>query len=199
MRNYFIDCGTHFGEGLSFFVQHLNIDNNWKIYSFEANPSTYKVFIDQNKKQFDHLDCKFVNKAVNNYDGKIIFNRETPKGYPSEFKMGGGSSIMPISEWNPWGTFTESYDDSVEVDCFDLSSFVNNITDYDKIYMKLDIEGAEFNVLEKMIKEETIKKIKCLWVEFHDTFFNNASPYTNRKHKIINFLQNNDIKLYEWH
>jgi FkbM family methyltransferase len=199
MKKYFLDCGTHFGEGLTFFTKYLSMDDTWKVCSFEANPTTYDYFIKKHKHDFDYLNCSFMNMAIADYDGSVVFNRETPKSHSNEYKMGGASSMMPISEWNPFGTFKEDYNDSVVVKCMDLSAYVEAITNYSKIYIKLDIEGAEFQVLEKMIKDKTIEKIDTLWIEFHDSFFKDKLFYLNRKNNIISYLQNKKINIYEWH
>ena len=195
-KKIFIDCGTHFGEGLDFFIKKLEIDENWEIHSFEANPSTFEAFSDKNK--YNNLQIKFYNLAVSDSDATVIFNRETPKNYPEEFMMGGGSSFMSIDEWNPWGTFKEGYNNSIEVKSLDLSNFIANLSS-SNISCKMDIEGAEFQTLEKMIKDGSIKKIKNIWIEFHENFFSNPEPYKKRKHKILEELANNNISYSEWH
>lgn len=195
-KKIFIDCGTHFGEGLDFFIKELKIDKEWSIHSFEANPTTYTAFSD--KEKYNHLDCLFYNLAVSDREEKVEFNRETPKGYPEEFMMGGGSSFMPIEEWNPWGTFKENYNNSIEVDSFDLSKFLTGLNS-DNIFCKMDIEGAEFQTLEKMIADKTILNIKEIWIEFHEEFFANPEPYRIRKSLILKHLSEKGIKYHEWH
>jgi FkbM family methyltransferase len=195
-KKIFIDCGTHFGEGLDYFINRLGINETWQVHSFEANPSTYNAFTD--KQKYQKLNCSFYNLAVSDKNGKVIFNRETPKNYPEEFMMGGGSSFMSIQEWNPWGTFKENYNNSVDVESFDLSEFVGKI-DTNNIFCKMDIEGAEFQVLEKMIVDETILKVKEIWIEFHEEFFNNPNPYRIRKASILKYLSENGISFHEWH
>jgi FkbM family methyltransferase len=195
-KKIFLDCGTHFGEGLDFFVYHLKVDENWEVHSFEANPTTFENFKDKSK--YSHLNCKFYNLAVSDSSAPVMFNRETPSGYPEEFMMGGGSSFMPISEWNPWGTFKENYNNSIEVSALDFSEFVGTLGS-DDIFCKMDIEGAEFQVLEKMIKDGTTTKIKEIWIEFHEGFFSNSYPYKIRKQFILNAFENLGIKYHEWH
>jgi FkbM family methyltransferase len=195
-KKIFIDCGTHFGEGLDFFIKKLEINQDWEIHSFEANPTTFETFSD--KSRYNHLQIKFYNLAVSDSDANVIFNRETPKNYPEEFMMGGGSSFMPIDEWNPWGTFKEGYNNSVEVRSLNLSNFINSLNS-DNIYCKMDIEGAEFQTLEKMIEDGSIKKIKNIWIEFHENFFSNPAPYKKRKLKILEELSNNNVSYFEWH
>lgn len=195
-KQIFIDCGTHFGEGLDYFIKRLGVDETWEIHSFEANPSTYNAFTD--KQKYQKLACSFYNLAVSDSKGRVTFNRETPKNYPETFMMGGVSSFMPISEWNPFGTFKENYSNSVEVESFDLSEFISKI-ETDNIFCKMDIEGAEFQVLEKMITDKTILKVKEIWIEFHEEFFNNPKPYRIRKAAILKHLSENRIVFHEWH
>jgi hypothetical protein len=62
----------------------------------------------------------------------------------------------------------------------------------------MDIEGAEFEVLEHLISTQVILKFKTLWVEFHNDFFTNKVAYTDRKNNIIKYLNQNNIKIYDW-
>ena len=44
-RRIFIDCGTHLGMGFSKLAESLNIDHNWEIYGFEANPYVFDGYV----------------------------------------------------------------------------------------------------------------------------------------------------------
>ena len=44
-RKIFIDCGTHLGMGFSKCAKIFNIDHNWEIFGFEANPLVYNQYI----------------------------------------------------------------------------------------------------------------------------------------------------------
>lgn len=69
------------------------------------------------------------------------------------------------------------WDDKIVVECFDLSTWIkNNVKEDDFVLCKIDIEGAEFDVLKKCITDDTLKLIDSLDVEFHhfnDPTFNN--------------------------
>ncbi|QWD04658.1 hypothetical protein G6720_04155 [Polynucleobacter paneuropaeus] len=74
-RKFFIDCGTHFGQGLDLFINKFNIDQSWIVHSFEANPITYEL----NKKnniEFVH----YHNNAVGDKEMQIELNIESPQG-----------------------------------------------------------------------------------------------------------------------
>ncbi|MEI2422669.1 FkbM family methyltransferase, partial [Arthrospira platensis SPKY2] len=56
----------------------------------------------------------------------------------------------------------------ITVDCIDLSAFISQVSQiYPKIILKLDVEGAEYDILEKMVQERTVRHIDKLYCEFH--------------------------------
>lgn len=84
MRNIYIDCGTHLGEGLKKHIESLGIDESWSIYTFEANKYTYDILKEkrENVTEFDLPDqykwikwdnIEYYNKAVWIKDGFIDF------------------------------------------------------------------------------------------------------------------------------
>ncbi len=72
---------------------------------------------------------------------------------------------------------------SIIVPCFDFSTFVAFAEKIDVV--KMDIEGAEYPVLEKMVAEGTDRKIGLLLIEWHDHL---ASDYTPRRLNLLNAL-----------
>lgn len=198
MKNVFFDLGTHLGQGLSHFAEMLKINNTWEVASFEANPITYNNF--SRTKLFTELtntlNVAFINKAVYIQDGSITINVETP---PNEGETGMGSSIMSLNEWAPWkGTTRQFFKTSYEVECVDFSKIVGEHKGKN-IFCKMDIEGAEFLVLDKMIKDNTLSLIQEIWIEFHDHFFTNHQEYSDKKSQIVEYLELNKIKYHLWH
>lgn len=56
----------------------------------------------------------------------------------------------------------------IVVECISLSKFVKQQAEiYQEIVLKLDIEGAEYEVLEDMIYKNALKNITTLHCEFH--------------------------------
>lgn len=162
MRKIFLDCGYHLGEGLIEFTNALGINNEWEVYSFEANP-----YCDINNKIAQHpFKVNAISKAVWIENGTILFNCEnhnstnSPKFNSTSELDGWGSAISNIES-------SHSYDTQVQVECLDFSEFVKSLGE-GEIYCKMDIEGAEFEILRKMLKDNTIELIKEIWVEWHD-------------------------------
>ena len=196
MKKILLDLGTHFGQGLNQFINILKIDESWDIYSFEANPVTFKMFNGADVYKNSIFNIQFLNQAVSTKNGKTIINVETP---PNEGETGMGSSIIPLSDWNPWNdSLRQNFKSKYEIDSINFSEFTRSLGEAE-IYCKMDIEGAEFDVLEKMINDNSINFIKEIWIEFHDHFFADKLTYSNRKNEIISFFNKNNIKYNLWH
>ena len=197
--NYIIDCGTHFGQGLEAVSRDFVADSFWNIFTFEANPITYKTFTDT---YFDKLKIRFPklvseNLAVHTYDGEIFINIEVAQN--GEGETGQGSSIIGLDKWKPQGGKLIFKDEPFKIKCIDLDKFIANIESGSRIILKLDIEGAEYDILEKMIETGTIKKLDHLIVEFHHKFFENSYEMKLREDKILQYIQNNSIKFTVWY
>jgi FkbM family methyltransferase len=135
----FIDCGYYSGRALDYYAPLL--DDSWKVYAFEPNPSL----------EFDFSRFPFkvelINKAVWIEDGEI------------EFVIGGRDDASYIAEMHK-GVGT-----TFKVPSIDFSKFVAGLEG--KVVVSMDIEGAEFFVLDKMIEDGTASKIDLLDIEFH--------------------------------
>lgn len=94
-------------------------------------------------------DRKLIRKAVWTHDGTVTF------------QLGGRDDASSIKGTGPHGDPRE-----IEVESIDFSKFVSELPD-EFIICSLDVEGAEFPILEKMLEEGTIDRIGLLDVEFH--------------------------------
>ena len=65
--NVFLDCGTHLCQGLLEFHENKIINSSYKIYIFEANPTTYGYAfhrIKQNNKEFKYRNTGMEIKYI---------------------------------------------------------------------------------------------------------------------------------------
>lgn len=199
MKQIFLDGGTHYGQGLQQFIQKYNITPEWEIHTFEANPVTYNHFLEKNPHLLQHFNINHYNRALSNKNGVVTIHQETP---PNEDNSGMGSSIISLDKWNPWGgTLRENFKTTSEIECIDLSEFIlNNFSKDDFIVSKIDIEGAEYDVLESLIETGAIFYINDLYVEFHSRFFTNSEEILIKENNIKSFISSNtQVKLTEWH
>jgi FkbM family methyltransferase len=170
MKKIFLDCGYHLGEGLNEFANMLGINDEWEVYAFEPNPHC-----DIKNKVSQHpFKVKAFDKAVWIENGIITFNCEnqnatnSPKINSTSVLDGWGSVINDVGS-------SHTYETQTQVGCFDFSELVKSL-EGNEIYCKMDIEGAEFKTLRKMLKDNTISLIKEIWVEWHDVDLQNESP-----------------------
>ena len=186
--NVFLDCGTHYGQGLNQFMQRFYMNDTWCIETFEANPVTYKKFKPHRPKFITAI-----NAAVSDHDGVIPVYIETP---PGEGDTGMGTSIISPDIWHP--ASSDNFKVTVDVPCIDFSRIIRSYRDTDNIIVKMDIEGAEYDVLEKLIADGTIHYINHLAVEWHSRCFSNPDIYIARENAIREALKKCNIILEEW-
>lgn len=197
MKNVFLDLGTHYGQGLREFIDRFKVDNTWRVYTFEANPVTFEKFLKEYASLTPYVQS--YHAAVSDHFGTITVNIETP---PNEDDTGQGSSIIPLDNWDPWGNRTSSthFHLQREVPCFDFSRFISeNFSKDDNIIVKMDIEGSEYDVLEKMVADGTIEYINHMSVEWHARFFTNKEETEKREANLIEKLKTyNGLDLESW-
>ena len=161
-----IDVGSGIGTETLFFEE--SIGKNGKIYSIEASTESYtklKAFCIKNK-----IENAFnFNIAISNFNGKI------------------------------WLEETEHFEKNrinneqkgIEINCITLDQFVldNNISKID--LLKINIEGAELEMIDGMYN--AIKITNNIAVSCHDFLFKDMR---NIKGKMINFLNANGFALF---
>ena len=112
-----------------------------------------------------------------------------------------GSSIMSLDNWNPTdGTGPENFNLTIEVDCINLREFIETFSKKDNIVLKLDIEGAEYDILEDFIQHNTLDYINHLYVEFHSEMFINGNEFQKREDNILKILDSKEhLNFTRWH
>jgi FkbM family methyltransferase len=185
MNKIFIDCGFHHGEGLREFVGKLWINSQWTVHCFEANPAC--CMPERLFKEYDFVPDRMFfrkstsvgsltminivghQKAVWTYDGDLDFVME------NHFKSESGSPTDGTSIIDGWRSRVKdlthqsdhSFEDPIKVECIDFSSFIEQFKGCE-VYCKMDIEGAEFAVLRKVLRDNNAGILKAIWIEFHD-------------------------------
>jgi FkbM family methyltransferase len=166
-KKIFLDGGGHNGCSVKKYLNKYNPD---EIYSFEPNP----VF----KKSNPYL----IQKAIWIYDGQVKLYLDSKHRLES-------SSIIKNKKH-----ISDKY---MIVDCIDFSKWIINKfnTKQHEIDLKLDIEGAEYEVLNKMIKDGSIKLINKLFIEFHYDRINFPIKAHN---ELLNTLRQNIKNIEDW-
>ncbi len=193
MKNIFLDCGTHLCEGLIDFYNRGVINDTFEIHTFEANPACN---IEERIKQIP-LNITPYNKAVWIEEGYVYFNQENHKKSQTGSPTDGHSDIDGwASSIDGIGFHHAGYDTQVKVPSINFSKFISNLPEDVNIICKMDIEGSEFQVLRHLIKEQTVTKLKEIYIEFHERFMPAESPETEKE--LVKQIENLGVKVHTW-
>jgi len=142
-----IDLGAHVGVMSMEFARHAG-----KVYAFEPHPSAFK----QLKKNTARMkNVVPINKAVSVETGTAqLFSVPTRYGRVTE-----GSSLS-VDKTNI------SKDHVFEVETVSLAQFIESLDSEVKL-IKMDIEGAEYDIIESLLDSNVIHKIGIVYVEDH--------------------------------
>lgn len=135
------DIGAHIG---SFSVYAAS--KGATVYSFEPSKFNYNKLLE--------------NIKINNYEGKIIPHNvavTNTVGQTTLFTSDTDGGVNSVSEGN---------DGSVIVDTVTISSMMQKYNLKNIDFLKIDIEGSEYDVLPNLINEE-FTKIKVIAGEYH--------------------------------
>ncbi len=134
---YIIDCGANIGLSLIYFKQ---LYPNAEIVAFEPDEKVFDI-LTFNVKAFNFSKVELIKKAC--------WNEET--------------TLQFYSEGADAGRAAQSSDKQniVEVGTIRLSKFLSRKVDF----LKIDIEGAEYNVLEEV--KGLLHNVERIFVEYH--------------------------------
>lgn len=135
-------------------IHQYVVDDSWEIYSWDVDP----------KPNLDLPRHTFARKAVWIDDKGVKVSRD-PMQQASHIR----------------GVAGVEYEKTRKTPSFDFSKFVDELPLNDVTVCSMDIEGAEFPVLRKMIKDGTIHLIDVLDVEFHHRMMNDEDTESARK------------------
>ncbi len=145
-KKIFIDGGAYKGTSVEQFRNKFKDHQEYEIHCFEANK--------QLAEHFDNLDVKLHQFVMSDSDGRVKFYNSGDQG---------SSIFKDKSEYYPTGFLDDTELPSVSVDRW----IKENTSPEDYIVLKLNIEGAEYKVLQSMIEGGSIHRIDRLYVDWH--------------------------------
>lgn len=190
----FVDLGTNLGQGYFWFKKYFNA-SNISFELFEPNPNC----IEKLKEIDDIVSGKIILNpvGVGTEEGSFDFyGLDNSEG--GEYSPGGSIVQEHASSW-----YTAKKNKAIKVRVINFSSYLKSKSaQFDKIIVKMDIEGAEVELLEALLKEKTANHISILYVEFHSQYqLKEHSLLTKkRENKILEDLSNDtNISVRIWH
>lgn len=149
--NVGIDLGANVGN-----ITEIMASKGATIYAFEPNPFAYKVLSDRFSEN-SNVFC--INKGVlDRNDILRLYLHENCE--EDQIKWSTGSSFLEFKS-------NVIKDKFIEVEVIDLIQFIEAIESDIKL-IKMDVEGVECRILNKLIDSSIIKRIGLILVETHD-------------------------------
>lgn len=146
-----IDCGANVGD-----VTEVLARNGATVYAFEPNPDAYRELCKRFNKQ-PNVVC--INKGVWDRQGTAkLYQHENSGDNPVVWST--GSSLL-VDKNN---VAKNSY---VEVELIDLCEFIKSIKNPVAI-IKMDVEGVECEILNKIIDQGLNRRVGLIAVETHE-------------------------------
>ena len=190
----FVDLGANLGQGYSWF-KHYFSGPNVSFELFEPNPNCIK--------KLEQMDDVLTGKVtlypvgVGKEEGSVDFyGLDNEEG--GKYSQGGSIIQMHNSIW-----YTSSKARAIKVKVINFSSYLETKSaQFDKIIVKMDIEGAEVDLLETLLEKNTANLISILYVEFHAQHQSEqtSSSTKKREEKILQRLaRDTNVNVRIWH
>lgn len=180
-----IDCGSHAGD-----ITQILHDCGGRVISFEPNTDLYQK---QLQRFAENPNITVFNRAVWHKSTHLPLRSLTLDGVPNL----GGSSILEFEQNDH--LLQSTLQENTEV--IDLIAYIRDLLtslNVSSVYvLKLDIEGAEFEILTRLIEEGLYKQIRFIFCETHARFLSDGETKLEKVKQLIIDNNINNISL-DW-
>lgn len=148
-RYVMIDGGAHRGETIQNFKAHsISEEHRWEIYAFECNPELW----DGLRKD---SDITLMPQAMWTEATTLEFFATDETTMGSVYEEAGKERHLQKKK--------------IQVTAIDFGQWLaGKFRPEDWVILKLDIEGAEYPILDQMLKDGSIDSVDMLFIEFHN-------------------------------
>lgn len=155
MKKIFIDGGARRAESLEIIAKDMPQYLNFDLILYEPNPM-HKEYLEELSAQ---KNFKFVNAGIWDKAGMHDF-------YLAIDFYGDQGSTLCIDKKEKL-----DLENPIKVITYDIVDILNQYSKDDYIVLKLDIEGGEYDVIQRLIDTNNIGRIKEYIIEWHEGFF----------------------------
>jgi len=149
-----IDCGAHVGDVTSLFAR-----TGATVYAFEPNPVCAKI-IARRFRLLKNVRC--YQKGAMDRAGYFMLQIPGPHEEWDALDSALGASFTPETMQRRRYDVTE-----VQIECVDLDDFIRSLGKRVRL-LKLDVEGAEVGILNRILDTRTIDLIDFVVAETHE-------------------------------
>jgi len=184
MRNVFIDCGANLGHGFNRISSQRDL-TNYEVHMFEPLPNAVKLLKERYPKATVYCNAVWINEEEKVFEIEdLIIDGVQSVGHASNIMAENYQKNKNIqANWT-----------KITTKCVDLANFItSNFSKEDNIFLKLDVEGAEYSILDKFISLNILDFIKTINVEFHGHLLN-TQP--NPDSYYLEIIKQHNIELF---
>ncbi|XP_072023999.1 uncharacterized protein [Amphiura filiformis] len=168
-RKFFLDCGANTASSVEFFRNTYPDGRDYIIHSFEIDQRLCPYF---SPYQNLHLHCPVAVSFQNGYVNAFTesgWSRDRGLNNGRDMQWGGGTLFVTDEEYEDVKTGgTRKLSVRTTIPTIDLSLWIQqNTRKDDYVILKLDVEGAEFDILNKMMEDGTFQWIDRFYGEMH--------------------------------
>ena len=174
----FVDLGANKGAISAAFVKCLHSNPLTKkialqIHAFEPLATIHERFV----SMLEDVKMRFEEPDVNDESG-VYLHKKVAWIYDGTVKFRVGRKAR-----NTNSAVSDVLDQvqgkqcklqrARDIECVDISIWLRKLVNkeqFDSVFVKMDIEGSEYRVLDKMIADDSLALIDRLFVEFHKKF-----------------------------
>ena len=151
-RDVLIDCGANVGD-----VTSRMAKTGATVYAFEPDPHAYAVLA----RRFSLMqNVRCLNRGVMAQPGMLDFYLFGSSAKDAIDSSVGSSFVQEKNATHSGGV--------VQIECLDFSAFVQSLAQ-PVAFVKMDSEGADVEVLNRLIETGAIDRIEHILVETHET------------------------------
>jgi FkbM family methyltransferase len=159
-----MDCGANVGD-----VARVLATTGATVHAFEPDPYAFKK-LTAVAEDFDNIVLH--NAAVGTKAGSIQLMRAT------NFDDNPNSASVKSTIISGGRMIDENTENAVEVEMVSIFDFIDDIAvKHGQVsFLKMDIEGAELDILEQMLAQNTFEKVRLTVAETHEQKFKELRP-----------------------
>jgi len=172
-RKCFVDCGAFTGDTCNLFLEHP------EVFGVE-DPDGYDLYAFEPGKQ--HWDFHQPERVT--LINQAVWVADEQRNY-----VGGAGNQAATIVIDPEVLRGRP------VECVDFDAWLRQFEGYEAVLVKMDIEGAEFPVLERLLETGTLRLITGLFVEFH---FNRCADAAERRLALLEGIKRAGVPFREW-
>ena len=186
-RAIFIDCGFNTRDVFDKYYRALG--SRFEYIGFEIQTTLWKQA--QESHEYQNPPVEFIHAGVSDKNGEFFYYE--PRKWFLNYK--GGATLLEEKQDR---TMDKVGDKVVTINFSDFLADRFQADDF--IVVKMDIEGAEYGVLQKIIADGRLNYINLLFVEFHQQYLTSTPDrnWASIHQFIIEQLNASTVHYYDW-